>query len=139
MQVNNEIFELFIEENIEFVLFSMVQTLYWSTAFNAKSIDNSDKLAGSTQFANNKLSSKIGTFGRLSGTIKKKNKWYFKTVFDHKYSSRNWRLLDSQLSPWKLDPLGSMLISKFYVSLIKGPSINYVVSKSEIFDPLPPS
>ena len=50
----------------------MVQTLYWSTAFNAKSIDNSDKLAGSTQFANNKLSSKIGTFGRLSGTIKKK-------------------------------------------------------------------
>ena len=73
MQVKNEIFT---EENIEFefVLFSMVQTLYWSTAFNAKSIDNSDKLAGSTQFANNKLSSKIGTFGRLSGTIKKINK-----------------------------------------------------------------
>ena len=42
-----------------FVLFSMVQTLHWSTAFNAKSIDNSDKMAGSAQFANDKLSSKI--------------------------------------------------------------------------------
>ena len=45
---------------------------YWYTAFNAKCIDNSDKLAGSAQFANNNLSSKIFTSGRLSGTIKKK-------------------------------------------------------------------
>ena len=34
---------------------------YWYTAFNAKCIDNSDKLAGSAQFANNNLSSKIFT------------------------------------------------------------------------------
>ena len=35
-------------------------------------VHNSDKMAGSAQFENDKLSSKIVTFGRLSGTIKEK-------------------------------------------------------------------
>ena len=39
---------------------------------NAKSVENSDNLAGSAQFANDKLSSKIVTYGRLSGTIRKR-------------------------------------------------------------------
>ena len=59
-------------------------------------------------------------------------------VFNQYFYNFDFFVFTSNVEPWFITIIGVFLVQYRTVWWSKGPSINYVVSKSAIFDPLPP-